>query len=277
MTVSVIVPTFNRRFMVMEAVASVLAQERVRMETIVVDDGSTDGTGEALKSLAGDVRYVFQPNAGVSAARNLGLKLSSGEWVAFLDSDDLWLPGKLAAQLDFFRKNPAFGICQTEELWVRGGRRVNPRKYHGKPRGYCFSRLLERCLVSPSAVMLRRELLEEAGGFDEALPACEDYDLWLRLGCRHPVGLVEEPLVVKRGGRGDQLSACVPALDRYRIRALEKLLDGGELSPSQRRGALEALASKCRIYGEGCLKRGRVEEGRRVLSLPRRPGESGVE
>ncbi|MCE5244835.1 MAG: glycosyltransferase [Syntrophobacteraceae bacterium] len=279
--ISVIIPTWNRREQLLEAVASVLAQRCAEMEIIVVDDGSTDGTAEALESFGSRVACLYQPRAGVSAARNRGIEASRGEWLAFLDSDDLWLPEKLSAQMDFFSRHPEAGICQTEEVWIRNGRRLNPKNYHRKPEGRCFPLLLERCLVSPSAVMIHRNVFEEVGLFDESLPACEDYDLWLRIGCRMPIGLVKRPLVVKRGGHADQLSATVPALDRYRIRALEKILRSGALDAEQRQAAMDMLEHKCRIYGEGCRRRGREDEAGRVQALPlelarefgRSPGE----
>jgi glycosyltransferase involved in cell wall biosynthesis len=265
--VSVIIPTRDRAAMVREAVDSVLDQKDAHSELIVVDDGSTDETPEVLSSYRDRIRLIRQDNRGVSAARNRGVQAARGEWIAFLDSDDLWLPGKLRAQLSFFASHPGLLICQTEEVWIRNGRRWNPKKYHAKPSGYCFGRLLERCLVSPSAVMIHRSLLDRVGLFDESLPACEDYDLWLRIGCRHPIGLVPEPLVIKRGGHPDQLSATVPALDRYRIQAIARLLETGELTEEQRAQAAAQLEKKARIYAMGCLKRGRREEAEAVLSL----------
>lgn len=268
--VSVIIPTYNRREWAIEAVASVQAQRGVPFEILVVDDGSTDGTQEALEVAGFDGRLVRQPRSGVSAARNAGIRLARGEWIALLDSDDFWLPGKLAAQMAYLACNPHLRICQTEEIWLRHGRRLNPKKYHEKPEGHCFPRLLDRCLVSPSAVIIHRDLFRAVGPFDESLPACEDYDLWLRIGCRYPLGLLREPLIVKRGGHEDQLSATVPALDRYRIRALEKLLRSGSLDEAQRGLALEALRVKCRVYGEGCRKRERWDEAAEVLNLASR-------
>lgn len=268
--VSVIIPTHNRSRLVQEAVASVLAQKGPSLEVIVVDDGSTDDTPEVLAAFGDGIRVIHQPHAGVSAARNQGARWARGRWLAFLDSDDLWLPGKLEAQMGFMVANPGLKICQTEEIWVRNGKRINPKTYHRKPSGYCFPRLLERCLVSPSAVLLCADLFHEVQGFDESLPACEDYDLWLRIGCRYPLGLLETPLVVKRGGHDDQLSATTPSLDALRIRSLEKLLLKEPLTRLQRAQALEVLRIKCRIYGEGCRKRGRLEEARVVLELPDR-------
>ncbi len=153
---------------------------------------------------------------------------------------------------------------------MRRGKRWNPKAYHRKPSGYCFADLLERCLVSPSAVMLHRHLLQQVGGFDVSLPACEDYDLWLRIGWRYPIGLMPEPLVIKRGGHADQLSAITPALDRYRIRSLAKLLAEQPLDATQRRQVLEVLRRKCTVYSQGCDKRGRHEEAAAMRALPGR-------
>jgi glycosyltransferase involved in cell wall biosynthesis len=276
--VSVVIATYNRCEMVREAVASVIAQTDAAMEVIVVDDGSADDTASVLESFGSAIRLVLQSHRGVSAARNTGIRAAAGEWLAFLDSDDLWLPRKLRVQLEFFRKHREFRICQTEEIWVRNGRKLNPKKYHKKPRGHCFPQLLERCLISPSAVMIHREVFAEVGFFDESLPVCEDYDLWLRIGYRYPIGLIEEPLTIKRGGHADQLSNSIPAFDLYRIQALANLLQKERVSLSQRDLALQALGHKCRIYGEGCRKRERFEESEFFLNLPSRLArEPGLE
>jgi glycosyltransferase involved in cell wall biosynthesis len=253
----------------MEAVGSVFAQRKVseEVEVIVVDDGSTDDTREALASVAGRIRYVRQEHSGVSKARNLGISKSGGEWIAFLDSDDMWRPGKLSAQMKYFSEHPEALLCQTGEIWLRSGRRINPRRYHRKPSGHCFPLLLERCLVSPSAVIVHRRLFDLVGCFDESLPACEDYDLWLRIGCRYAIGLVDKPLVVKRGGHPDQLSASVANLDKYRIAALVKLIRTAPLSCEQMRMANEMLDKKHRIYSDGCRKRGNLIEVQRIDRL----------
>jgi glycosyltransferase involved in cell wall biosynthesis len=252
--------------MVVEAVRSVLSQTFTDFELIVVDDGSTDGTGEALAALEGPVRVIRRENGGVSAARNSGIEASCADLLAFLDSDDLWLPGKLAVQTGFMDVFPGAALCHTEETWFRNGRRVNPRARHAKARGQDFSRLLRDCLISPSAVMIRRDVLIQAGGFDESLPACEDYALWLALAARHHIHLIDSPLVVKRGGHRDQLSRTVPALDRYRIRALEKLLDT-PLGEKEETEVRRVLAEKCRIVAGGCRRRGNSAEARRYRAL----------
>ena len=267
--VSVIIPTYNRAAMVVEAVESVLAQEMLDFELIVIDDGSSDDTQEKLRVYNSRLSYYRQKNAGVGAARNRGLELSKAPLVSFLDSDDLWLPKKLSTQHQYMLDHPEVWICQTEEIWWRNGRRVNPKKHHQKVSGNIFQRSLDLCLVSPSAVMLRRELLEKVGHFDEELPVAEDYDLWLRVAVDYPVELLPDPLVIKRGGHPDQLSSR-SSIDRYRIKALEKLLSSGALSLKKYEWTWQALQHKCQIYGQGCVKRGRVEEGERYLALPQR-------
>lgn len=252
--VSVVIPTLNRAPWVGEAITSVLAQIYPHVELIVVDDGSHDATPEVVRAFGAALTYIRQAHAGVSAARNRGVAASHGELIAFLDSDDLWLPGKLAAQVALFQQQPQAQACYTDEIWIRHGVRVNPRRIHRKHSGWLFERSLPRCIISPSSVMLRRGLWNQLGGFDESLPACEDYDLWLRLTLATPVWLLPERLIVKRGGHADQLSRCIPVLDQYRITALEKLL-ARPLTPVQRHAVLTYLVQKCHIVAQGAYKR----------------------
>jgi len=273
--VSVIIPTFNRAAAVKEAVASVLAQTCRDFELLVVDDGSTDGTPAALARFGGEIRVLRSTRRqGVSAARNAGVAAAQGEWLAFLDSDDLWLPEKLERQMAFMEAHPQLLLSQTEETWVRRGVQVNPPRSHRKEGGRIFLRSLERCLVSPSAVVLHRRLLEDHGGFDEELPAAEDYDLWLRLSWRYEVGLLPEPLVIKRGGHADQLSRQW-GLDRWRIRALQKILAEPDLPEPYRLAARRMLEKKCAIYAQGCEKRGKAAEARHYRQLGASAAASG--
>ncbi len=257
--VSVIIPTYNRDWIVKEAIESVLAQDFSDYELIVVDDGSDDRTPEILAAYEDPITVIRQSNRGVSAARNRGIAAATGRLIAFLDSDDLWLPQKLSAQVNFFAENPNAVICQTEEQWVRNGVRVNPKKRHLKFSGMIFERSLALCLVSPSAVMITKALFDAVGVFDEDLPACEDYDLWLRISCRYPVDLIETPLIIKRGGHADQLSRAT-GLDKYRIRSLMKLLEDNILTAPQKQAVMKTLTQKCAVYAGGCRKRGREEE-----------------
>jgi len=267
--VSVIIPTFNRANVVGRAVSSVLFQSFQEIEILVVDDGSTDSTWKTIRQFGTRIQYLpLGSNFGVSAARNAGIRKSTAPFIAFLDSDDYWLPEKLAIQMDYFKQNQDIHVCQTEELWIRRGRRVNPKKKHRKPSGNIFSPSLKMCLVSPSAVMIKRAVLEEVGLFDEVLPACGAFDLWLRIAARYPFALIRKPLVVKTGGHADQLSRRFPAMDRFRIYALANLIHCKILTPSQELEAFMELQKKCRIYAKGCLKRGRKAEGRFYQELP---------
>jgi glycosyltransferase involved in cell wall biosynthesis len=265
-SVSVIIPTYNRGWILKQAVESVLAQDFGDYELIVVDDGSTDNSQEMLQSYRQDLIVLRQNNQGVSAARNRGIAEASGQLVAFLDSDDLWLPNKLSHQVGFFKDNPDAVIHQTQEIWIRNGVRVNPKKRHHKFSGMIFERSLALCLVSPSAVMIRKAVFDTVGLFDQRLPVCEDYDLWLRISCRYPVYLEDVPLIIKRGGHPDQLSRA-SGLDKYRIQALKKIIDNGELSKPQLRSAVETLKGKCAIYAGGCRKRGKEREADYYESL----------
>ncbi len=279
--VSVIIPTYNRARFLAEALNSVLIQTYPLWEIIVIDDGSTDETEELVKKYP--VRYVKQAHQGVAAARNQGIRLARGELIAFLDSDDLWLPKKLERQVAFFRDHPEAVAVQTEEIWIRQGRRVNPKKKHAKESGFIFHRCVELCVVSPSGVMLKRNIFEEIGLFDETFPVAEDYELWLRLSARYPIYLIKEPLVVKRGGHEDQLSRQ-PGLDWYRLLALAKLIKNEpRLTPAMRLLVLREAVKKGQIFAKGALKRGKIFEAWRALKLieelklfPGLPPEKGL-
>lgn len=268
MNISVIIPVYNRAAMVKMAVGSALNQTHPPREVIVVDDGSTDNPEPALKDIRDSrLKYISQAHRGVAAARNLGIKEAQADWLAFLDSDDYWLPEKLAAQAEFHRRRPDYLISQTDELWMRNGVRVNPKKYHRKPERYCYELTLERCLISPSAVILHRSLLDDVGLFDEDFPACEDYDLWLRITHRYPVGLIKDKLVVKIGGHDDQLSRKIEALDRFRVTALMKALDKLPLTPAQNRATVNILQKKLAILIQGSAKRGKKAEADKYKEL----------
>lgn len=253
---SVIIPTHNRLPFLREAVASVLEQTYRDFELIIVDDGSTDGTRACVAGLDAPVRHVYKRQGGPSSARNRGVREARGAYIAFLDSDDLWHPEKLAVQMRFMNTHPEAVICYTDEIWIRRGRRINPKKKHSKHSGWIFERCLPLCIVSPSSVLMRRRFFDEVGLFDETLPACEDYDLWLRAALRFPFHFIPEKLITKRGGHPDQLSAGW-GLDRYRVQALLKLLEKEPLSERQRALTRQILIKKCRILEQGFHKRGK--------------------
>ncbi len=272
--ITVVIPTYNRGRYIARAVESVLAQSHERLECIVVDDGSTDETREVLRRLQtadSRVSVLYQSNNGVSAARNRGIAYAiergGGQWIALLDSDDCWLERKLEIQLDFMLRS-GLEACQTEEIWMRNGKRVNPMRKHRKKSGRFFAEALELCMVSPSCVMFSNAFWNSTGPFDERLRACEDYDLWLRALLHFDIGLVPQPLTVRHGGRPDQLSAQIVGQDLFRIYSLRKLLRM-RLDPEQRRLVRDVLRRKTRVYTQGCIKHGRVEEALRVQELVR--------
>jgi len=258
--ISVIIPTCNRVTFVCEAIDSVLAQTEKDFELIVVDDGSTDATAATVESYGERVRYLFQSNAGASAARNCGIKNARGKLITFLDSDDLWLPKKLARQMAWMNAHPEIMLCYTDEIWIRHGVRVNQKKIHAKAGGWIYPLCLPRCIISPSSVLVRRELFEAVGVFDEQLPICEDYDLWLRVASRFEVGFLAEPLIVKRGGHSDQLSHSEFGIDRYRVTALMKAYEQEELRVEWRRLTAKMICEKCDVLANGFRKRGNIAE-----------------
>ncbi len=263
MDITVIIPTHNRAHTLERALRSVFDQTRAPTEVLVVDDGSTDHTEGLIRTRFPDCRYIRQQNRGVSHARNRGIRASRGPWIAFLDSDDEWLPDKLAAQVRALAGRPDYRICHTEEIWIRKGVRVNAMKKHAKSGGRIFRKCLPLCVISPSSVILQRSLLDEIGLFDEDLPACEDYDLWLRICARYPVLFLEHPMIIKHGGHRDQLSRRYWGMDRFRIQALEKIMEAPELSPGDQLAVTNMLIHKTGILALGARKRQNWEPARR--------------
>jgi glycosyltransferase involved in cell wall biosynthesis len=253
--VSVVIPTFNRQSVLARALASVMAQTRPVDQIIVVDDGSSDDSARMVTEEFPEAHLLVQENRGVSAARNRGIELATGEWIALLDSDDEWKPQKIERQLSTLADASEARVCHTDEIWIRHHRRVNPKRKHAKFGGWIYQYCLPLCAMSPSSVLIHRSVFESVGLFDETLPACEDYDLWLRICARYPVHYLDEPLVVKYGGHPDQLSRRIWGLDRFRVRALEKSLESGVLGDEDREATLRILLEKIEILIAGAVKR----------------------
>ncbi|NIA31065.1 MAG: glycosyltransferase [Actinobacteria bacterium] len=259
MKISVTIPTFNRAALILEALESVLKQTVAVDEIIIVDDGSDDDTAAVLQKYKDSIRIVCQENKGVSAARNRGIAEAKYEWVAFLDSDDLWQVNKIKRQKEVLHGHADSEICYTDEEWRKDGKWKNQKLIHQKFSGWIYPQCLPRCIISPSSVLLHRSVFKAVGLFDESLPVCEDYDLWLRVASRFPVLYLPERLIVKRAGSWAQLSQN-HSLDRYRIIALQKILDSGTLQYDDEKKTMEMLAEKCRVYSLGCRKHNRQEE-----------------
>lgn len=254
--ISVIIPTYNRANFLERAIDSVLNQTRKADECIIVDDGSSDNTSLILQKYQSNVGVIrLDKNRGVSHARNVGMEMASGNWIALLDSDDEWKTNKLERQLEAIHKKPDTVFCHTEEIWIRNGKRVNQMKKHQKFGGFIFDKSLERCLISPSSVLFQKSLLGEIGYFDPTFPICEDYDLWLKVSARYAVLFLDEPLVIKYAGHKDQLSLNTNKIEQYRIKALENLVLEQGLKIEDEFSALEMLIKKCQIYLSGSEKR----------------------
>ena len=262
--VSVIIPTYNREKFISECVQSVLAQTLPAREIIIVDDGSTDATYNILRDLGFNslstkktvLRYFFQQNRGVSSARNLGIKEARSEYIALLDSDDLWLKSKLDRQVNAFQNDTQSSrLCHTDEIWIRNGVRVNQHKKHKKHGGNVFQSCLKLCCISPSSAMMHRSVFEDFGFFDEDLPACEDYDFWLRYSAKEDVNFIDEPLIIKKGGHSDQLSGAHWGMDRFRIYSIEKILKEPDLTLVHKTEAIHEVILKLEILINGSQKR----------------------
>ena len=258
-SISVVIPTYNRSVLLERALDSVLAQALPADEIIVVDDGSADNTVSMLKSRYPEVNLITQDNRGVSAARNAGIKAARHEWIALLDSDDVWHQNKLEIQLQALQHSPEYLICHSNEIWIRNGFRANQMNKHKKAGGLIFQHCLPLCAISPSTVMIHRLLLNKVGLFDETLPACEDYDLWLRICSRYPVLYIDEALISKYGGHNDQLSRQYWGMDRFRIQALNKIITKASLSKIDRDAAIKTMIDKINIYITGAEKHGNTE------------------
>jgi len=203
--VSVIIPTYNCAKYICQAVDSVLAQTYRDFELVVVDDGSTDNTKELLMQYGKQLRYIYQENRGMTAARNTGINNSSGEYIAFLDSDDMWLPSKLQRQVKLLDEAPEVGLvyCWHYYIDAEGNRctfcnnRIG-RSFESGSR--LFEKLIENNVISggASTPVIRRECLEKSGMFDESIPYSGDWDLWLRISMDYIVAVIPEPFACYR-------------------------------------------------------------------------------
>ena len=266
--VSVVIPTFNRARFIAQSVISALKQAKKPDEIIVIDDGSNDQTWDVLKKLGFSrstgkhisLRYIYQENKGVSAARNLGIKESKYNFIALLDSDDIWLEQKLERQMaQLMQQKDNYRLSHTEEIWFRDGIRVNAKKHYSKSGGDIFQKCLKLCCISPSASLIERSVFDDFGFFDESLLVCEDYDFWLRYCAYEKVHFVDERLTIKNGGHNDQLSRAHWGLDRYRIYALEKLLQDRNLNLNKQQKTLQEVISRLEILINGAQKRNKTQ------------------
>jgi glycosyltransferase involved in cell wall biosynthesis len=283
--VSVIIPAYNRYNMLCEAVGSVLCQTFKDFELIVVDDGSTDrtarvgdnglnamrGAQDSPAVAPGSFSFLRLEHTGMpGAGRNRGAEAARGRYIAFLDSDDLWMPRKLELQVALMEEDSKYRISHTRELWLRNGKTISQTSQKHTRCGRLFNDSLVKCIIGPSTVMMERALFLENNGFREDLEIAEDYELWLKITSNNPVGYIDQPLTIKRAGHGDQLTSKYGYIEHFRIKALKELLDRDFFSMKERQEAIDELVRKCAIYADGAKKRGKLEEASQYKSLAER-------
>lgn len=251
---SVIIPCYNARPYIAATLRSVLAQEGVALEVVLVDDGSTDGSAEFVQQAFPQVRVLRQANAGVAAARNRGIAAASHDWLAFVDADDLWLPGKLAAQWAQLQSMPqarlaytAWAVWQSDQAEPDPGwlselqlQAEQPARWGG-PSGDVYADLLLDCCVWTGTVVMARSLLDEVGGFDPALRVGEDYDLWLRISRITPILHLPRPFALYRQSPAS-LTRAVPKLNHKALVVDRAILRFGYRSPLGRSAPQAAVA-----------------------------------
>ena len=255
-SISVVIPTLNRCSLLQRAIESVLKQTLIPSEIIVVDNGSTDDTKKMVCSLYPNINYLTEEKSGVSAARNKGIKIAKSDWIAFLDSDDIWESEKLEKQLiSYINHKTEIRFIHTNETWIRNGKFLNQMKKHQKSGGNLFNNSLKLCCISPSSSMIKKKVFEDHGFFDEKLKVCEDYVIWIRITAKEEVAYLSESLVIKHGGHEDQLSKKYWGMDRFRIESIEKNINDNWFSREQNKLAYEILIKKLNIVISGANKR----------------------
>lgn len=269
MKIDVIIPTFNRAHFLKRAVDSVLNQKYQNFNLIIINDGSTDNTKEILSKYTNldNVFILNQENKGVSSARNLGIINSTSEWISFLDSDDEWLPNKLKVQVQYIEDYPDCNFIHTNEIWIRNGVRVNPKKKFDKSNHDIFRRSLETCLISPSTVILKRTLIKEMNYFDEDLKICEDYDLWIKIMLNSSIHFVPDYLIYKYGGHSDQLSSAFSEMEYWKVKSLNKILRLKNINPDKKTLLLLELEKKSYPLLAGLLKHEHLQRHAEILDL----------
>jgi len=254
--ISIVIPTFNRIGSLPRALDSALNQTYQPSEIIVVDNGSSDGTTKLLRERYPSIRLLIEKKLGVSATRNKGIRHSKFQWIALLDSDDAWDKTKLEKQKNALASSQdQFRLVHTDEIWIRNGNKFNQMKKHQKFGGDIFNNCLSLCCISPSSVLINKNIFKEVGYFDESLPVCEDYDLWLKICSQEKILFINQKLTLKYGGHKDQLSKTYWGMDRFRIKSLENLILNYKLKPDQKINAIKTIVKKLKIIVNGAYKR----------------------
>mgnify|MGYP000321373830 FL=1 len=258
--VSVVIPTYNREQYLQKALGSVLAQTYQCFEIIVIDDGSTDDTATLIRSFKKDITYIYQENQGISKARNVGIRNSRGDFIAFLDSDDYWFPEKTELQIALFQKHPEYGMVASRCASIRLDGRYRETNRPGSS-GWVLEQLFRANFIRTSSAIIRRECFNRIGLFDEELKECEEYDLWLRIAAQYPIGFINKSLAVyidnPTGVSTDSLTGRL-----YRLKVLEKEFLKTKI-PSRLYN--KRIANTCHYIGRHYLEKGQKKLGKDYL------------
>ncbi len=269
MTISAILPFYNRAATIRRALKSILDQTNSVNKIVLIDDGSTDDWKDQVEDLIENplIDLIQTPNRGVSHARNIGIEHAQSEWVALLDSDDMWKPNKIQMIKDFSHSEKEQNLIHSNEDWILNGKPLTQLKKHKKYGGYIFDKCLPLCSISPSASLFRRALWSDIGKFDEKMPVCEDYDFWLRVCTKHPAHFITESLVTKFGGHQDQLSRKYRAMDYWRLYALTKWILKNPNKTIHHSLVIEEILKKSNILIQGSKKHGNDELLKKTIEL----------
>jgi glycosyltransferase involved in cell wall biosynthesis len=258
--VSVVIPTFNREKFITKALDSVMDQTYQDYEVVVMDDGSKDNTREIVENYGKKVSYFYQENRGIASARNEAIKRSSGDYIAFLDSDDYWVREKLETQIDLFDKHPEYGMVASCCSSIRLDGSFREKNRPGKS-GWVLRDLFNKNFIRTSSALIKKECLSRVGLFDEDFRECEEYDLWLRIAAMYPIGFINDSLAVyvdnAEGISTDSLAGRL-----FRLKVLEKEYLAKKIPPKMYN---KRISNTCHYIGRHYITRGDTENGRIYL------------
>ncbi len=261
-TVSVIIHTYNNEKFIAETIESVLNQTYKDYEIIIVDDGSVDGTRDALSPYKQKIRYHYKENGGIASAKNTGISLSEAEFVAFLDHDDLWVSDKLQLQMECFKENPQVGLVYAQYTSFRDGKELRTKPEKGYS-GWIFKELLAKSFIQTSTVMVKKECLNIVGSYDESFSLGDEYDMFLRISKKFQCGFVDKGLTRYRvhdtnASNNDFL------FDNENLGVYKKIYDNfTDLDGEEKKILRKRIARYSMKVAEGLISQGKLEESKK--------------